>query len=694
MASYTLNGDGETRSLVDLTQVGTHIYAAHPSTKLLTFSYSFDVGKTMSRWRPWLGKKMPSDLADALHDRDVELRAWHASFERHIFRDVCGIDVPAERWHCTMVRSRSMALPGSLEMCARALEMPIKKGDASIMLRWCALQKDGTWADDPQEYEELCSYCDDDVRAEAGLASVLRELTQEERQDYAVNERINDRGLMVDLSLARAAQHYARDELADICDRLNIITRGVVTSPKQYQRVKTWLAERLPPELAFILEPDEKTGKISFDAATREEVLGVEYEDVLFGETRELVELVHDGGKASISKFTAMQTRAGADQRVRGAYNMNGAGQTGRLSSSGLQVHNYIRASLPNIEDAIEAVLRRASKDDLIRLTSFDADGGLAFVDSKRRERIKKPFNILTILSRMLRPSIIAPPGKILVWRDWSAIEARVLPWLSAENSASQVLEVFASGKDLYVHQAVLSFGVTPDDVTPALRQAAKVQTLAFGYAGGSGAGMRMARAYGLDVDERTAEEWKNAWRATNPWAQRFWGKLEVAAFQAVRNPDATYDAGRVSYLCTADILWCMLPSGRLISYPFPKVESVPGRWGMADTITCMKSSLHPKKGTNYWPRMKLYGGVLCENVSQAEAASLLRWALRELAANGWQDCMVGSTHDEILLEVDEDEEEEAQAVLKDVMNNPPPAIYGGLPLASEGSSGFSYGKG
>lgn len=694
-----LNLDFETRSAIDLTKVGAHIYAGHQSTRVLCASYSFDAGHTVKRWPVWIrDARMPEDLYDALLTYEVEIQAWNANFERLILRDVLKIDIIPERFHCTMIRARSMALPGSLELCARALEMPWKKGDDSLMRKWCAPLEDGSWADDLLEYDRLCDYCDDDVRTEAGLGRVLRELSADERADYAVNERINDRGIMVDISLARAAQHYAKDELADICEQLNTITQGVVTSPKQYARIKDWLKVRLPSEVMFILDPDEETGKVSFDAAARDEILGRDYEDVFTGPVRDLVELVHDGGKASVSKFATMQARAGADQRVRGAYNLNGAGQTGRYSSSGLQVHNYIRASLPNIEDVVEAILLRVPRQDLIRAASFDADGGLAFTDTKRRERIRRPFNVLTTLSRTLRPSLIAPPGKILVWRDWSAIEARVLPWLSQvpmltlQNSASDVLNVFRSGKDIYRRQAMMSFGVgTEAEVTDLQRQGGKVQILSFGYGGGAGAGMRMARTYGLDIDKTTADEWKKSWRQTNPWAEPFWAKLEVAAFKAVQHPETVFKAGRVEYFCSKDMLWCMLPSGRMIAYPFPETITEPGRWGDTDTVVCMKASYHPKKGTNYWPTMRLWGGFQAENITQAEAATLLRWSLREIDANGWP--VIGHTHDEIVLEVDEDEEDEAQAVLKDIMDNPPREIFGDLPLASEGRSGFAYGK-
>lgn len=694
MVEFILGGDCETRSLKNLPEVGVHLYARHPYTKILVFSYTFDHAKTLQRWRPWLGQKIPSDFLDALHMLSKgkgEFRGWNAgSFERNIIAEILGIEIPPEMFHDTMIRARSMALPGSLELCAKALDMPIKKGDDYLMRKWCALQKDGTWADDPIEYEGLCDYCDDDVRSEAGIANLVRPLSPEERTDYAVNERINDRGLLVDISLARAAQRYAKEELADICSELNIITRGVVTSPKQYVRIKKWLAENLPEELQFVVEPDEN-GKVSFDARVREDLLGADYEDVLVGELRDFVELVHDGGKASTSKFKAMEARADKDQRVRGAYSLNGAAQTGRFSSSGLQVHNFIRAGLPNIEDVVESILRGDDPDTLIRLASYDADGGLAFTDRKRKERIKKPYNILTILSRTLRPAIIAPKGKVLVWRDWSSIEARMLPWLSLQNSASQVLDLFASGADVYKHQASMSFGVPYDDVTDIMRQGGKVQILSFGFGGGAGAGMRMARNYGLEIDTATADNWKEMWRQTNPWAKKFWSELEIAAFQAVAHPDTVYTAGRVQYLCTLDTLWCLLPSGRMICYPFPRIVNLPGRWGDCDTVTAMKGSFHPKKGTNFWPRMKLWGGFQAENVTQAEAASILRYSLRELDFNGWP--IVGHTHDEIVEEVDEDEEEQALLVMKDIMENPPQHIFAGLPLASEAGSGYAYGK-
>lgn len=325
------NWDKETRSIIDLNSMGSHVYFKHPSTRILCVSYTFDRGKTMRRWRNWAGEPMPSDLLDALRDPDCLFEGWNASFERLSTRYLLKMDLPPERFRCTQARARSMALPGKLELAAKVLHVPVQKGSQAIMLKWCAPMKDGTWADDPAEYEQLCDYCDLDVLTEISIGDVVREMSDDEWEDYHITEHINDAGLPVDLALASSAQHYAQDELADIKLRLDALTSGQVTTPKQYQKIKAWIQPRLPEDLKLEeeLEADGVTVKIgSFDRAVREELLSPDSEDLITGEVREFIELVHDGGRASTAKFEAMLRRADADARVRGCYIFNGAAQT------------------------------------------------------------------------------------------------------------------------------------------------------------------------------------------------------------------------------------------------------------------------------------------------------------------------------------------------------------------------------
>ena len=679
------NWDMETGATVDLTTVGAYIYAAHPDTHLLVISYTFDQGATMKRWHVWMDEPMPKDLADALDDPDCIFEGWNAAFERLICRHVLKREIPIRRFRCTMARSRAMALPGKLELAAKALMIPQQKGSTAIMMKWCKPLPSGQWADDDAEYEQLCDYCDDDVRSEIGVGMLLRDLSDEEWEDYWINEEINDRGLPLDMDLVRAAQRYAADETAEINARISMLTKGEVTTVKQHQRIKAWIMPRLPP--GYELKP--RKGKLSFDRSVREHYLSVENEDVISGDIRDFIQLVHDGGRASTAKFAAMQARTGTDDRLRGAYVFSGAGQTGRFSSTGAQTHNFIRKKLVNIENVVERILQGAPKKDIIAAASYDLNGALVFDDG---EQIKKPYDMLTIMSRTLRPSIVAPLGRKLVWGDWSSIEAIVLPWLSGENSASRVLELYAAGEDLYRYQALDTFNLQSlDQVTKDQRQACKVQILSLGFGGGVGAFQAMARNYGLRVDDATAEGYKVSWRLSNPWAQRFWNALETAALNAVRQPETVFEAGRVAYFFAQGSLWCMLPSGRTLCYPFAKLETIEDRWGSSLKVTAIKGSFHPAADSDGsdWPRMTLWGGIQAENVTQADAASLLRYARRESYANDWYQ--IGDTHDELLWEVDEHEEEQARAAMLDIMTVAPPWA-GGLPLRAEIKSGVVYG--
>jgi hypothetical protein len=144
--------------------------------------------------------------------------------------------------------------------------------------------------------------------------------------------------------------------------------------------------------------------------------------------------------------------------------------------------------------------------------------------------------------------------------------------------------------------------------------------------------------------------------------------------------------------------LWCVLPSGRVLCYPLAKIEMIEGRMGPAEVVTAMKASRNPKAGQREWPRMHLWGGFCCENNTQAEAASLLRWLLRELKRELGEDFdVIGHSHDEVLREVPDEEAEHEEDLLYELMTDGPPwarlGALGGLPLAAETGSGYAYGK-
>jgi DNA polymerase len=186
----------------------------------------------------------------------------------------------------------------------------------------------------------------------------------------------------------------------------------------------------------------------------------------------------------------------------------------------------------------------------------------------------------------MLRPALIPAAGKQFVVADWSAVEARVTAWASADPQAEDVLQVFRDGRDIYKREAAGIYRVPEDSVDKDQRQIGKVAILSLGFGGSIGAFSAMGRNYGVIMPESDSRRIVDAWRRANAWAVRYWGKLEDAYTRALRNPGREFSAGRVTYLYDKQHLWYALPSGRILCYPFAKFEG--------DEITYVKAAWKP----------------------------------------------------------------------------------------------------
>jgi DNA polymerase len=258
---------------------------------------------------------------------------------------------------------------------------------------------------------------------------------------------------------------------------------------------------------------------------------------------------------------------------------------------------------------------------------------------------------------------------------DWSSIEARVTPWCSGE-AGEDKLTLFRDGADVYKVNAAATFRCRVEDVTKDQRQVGKVQELACGFAGGVGAFAAMGRVYGLSLPESEARKMVDAWRRANPWSVPYWQDLEIAYTRAIRNPKTKIKAGRVSYYYDGCHLWYALPSGRVLCYPYARIEE--------EGVTYAKASWKPAADAKEWPRARLWKGLACENITQATAADILRHALREIPD------VVLHIHDEVVVETDQPDA--ALEHMQRVMGTPP-AWAAGLPLAAEASVMTRYGK-
>ena len=640
--------DFETRSACDLKVAGVYNYAQDASTQVLCMSYAFNDDEVQT-WLP------DQPFPEIVRNYKGVIYAHNAAFERLIFWYVLQMNFDLEQFYCTAAQGRANCAPGSLEDVGRFAGASMKKDHrGGQLIRLLSIPKpDGTFRNDADLMAEMIQYCEQDVRAMRSISQALRPLSADELADYHVNERINDRGVLVDVPLCQAAVKFASDELAEIEQIVDEVTEGAITSVRS-PKMRQWVIDRVGPQALKLME-SYKDGekKYSIDKTVRANLLAMENPDEIPPAVAEVIQCADDLWASSVAKFSRLASLADVeDHRVRGAFVFAGGSATGRASSYGAQVHNFTRKCAKSPEDVRTAMVR-----------------GHSIVPQFGKR-------VTDVLKGMLRPALIPAKGKSLVVADWSSIEARANPWLSNCAAGERKLAIFAKGEDVYKVNASATFGVAVDAVDDRQRQIGKVQELACGFAGGIGAFAAMGRVYGVNLPESDAKRMVDAWRRANPWSVPYWQSLEEAYTRAMRNKGHEFSVGRVTYMYDGQHLWYALPSGRVLCYPFAKLET--------DGVTYAKAAWKPAADAKEWPRARLWKGLACENITQATANDLLRYALRQL------DDVVLHVHDEIVLETDRPEEMAVE--LERVMCSPP-AWAEGLPLGAEVAIMSRYGK-
>jgi DNA polymerase len=650
--------DFETRSRCDLFSRGVYNYARDASTSVLCLSYAFD-DEDVQSWRPH--QPFPQKIVDFIVSGG-QIRAHNAAFERLIMWYVLCPDqkIPEpklEQFYCTATQARANCAPGSLEDVGRFASTNMRKDHrGNQLIRLLSIPKsDGTFNDDPTLMDEMVDYCNQDVRTMRAISQAMRQLSNDELMDYHINEQINDRGVLLDKPLAESAVKYASVELEEIEKIVAEVTEGAIMSVRS-PKMREWVLERVGDEAKKLMEVyKDGEKKYSIDKSVRANllILAEENPDEVPPQVADVIQCADDLWASSVAKFNRLKELADEeDNRVRGAFVFAGGSATGRASSYGAQVHNFTRKCAKDPDAVRQAMVR-----------------GHAIVPAFGRR-------VTDVLKSMLRPALIPNRGKSLVVADWSAVEARVNPWLSNCPAGVRKLDLFRTGEDVYKVNASATFHVPVAQITSEQRQIGKVQELACGFAGGVGAFAAMGRAYGILLPEAEAKRMVNGWRVANAWAVPYWQDLENAYTRAMRNKGHEFSAGRVTYLFDGQHLWYALPSGRVLCYPFARLEQ--------DGVSYAKAAWKPAADATEWPRARLWRGLACENITQAVANDLLRHSLRGL------DDVVLHVHDEIVVETSEPEIVVEQ--MKQVMCTPP-AWGEGLPLDIEVNTMTRYGK-
>ena len=621
----TLSLDLETYSDVNLAKCGVYKYAESPDFEILLFGYAVD-GGAVQVIDLAQGESIPEEILDALTDDTVTKWAFNANFERvclsryltdlgrsldffqdqHPLSQECGRFLNPEGWKCSMVWSAYMGLPLSLEGVGAVLNLDNQKmKEGRDLIRYfCVPCKEtktngGRTRNLPQhsldKWDLFKSYNKRDVEVEMAIQQRLQKYPVPEQvwEEYHLDQEINDRGIAIDLELAKQAVALDAKSRESLMAALK--ERTGLENPNSVIQMLDWLEQHG-------LKTD------SLGKKNVQELLKTAQEPL-----RSVLLLRQKLAKSSVKKYQAMEMTACKDGRARGMFQFYGANRTGRFAGRHIQLQNLPQNHLPDLSEARE----------LVRQRNYEALDLL--YDS-----------IPDVLSQLIRTAFVPREGMKFVVSDFSAIEARVISWLAGERWKS---EAFAAGKDIYCSTASQMFGVpvVKHGINGELRQKGKIAELACGYGGSVGA-LKAMGAIEMGIPEEELGPLVQSWRSANTHIVDFWWQVDGAVKTAIKQRIPVW-VNNICFSCQSGMLFIELPSGRRLSYVKPRIGE--NQFG-GESVTYEGIG-----ATKKWERLESYGPKFVENIVQGTARDILCYAMQTL-----RHCaIVGHVHDELIIE-------------------------------------------
>lgn len=605
--------DIETYSSNDLQSCGVYRYVEAPDFTILLFAYSIDNAPAVCCDFA-MGEELPAEIIGALRDPAVVKTAFNAAFERICISHYFGWPLmePAQ-WKCTMVRAARMGLPLSLGQCGEVLRLTEgKMKEGAALIRYFSVPNRGKRhlpADAPDKWEVFKQYCIRDVDTEQQILKKVRRLEPAEFDEllYNYDQRINDRGVLLDRQLAENAARFDDEYKTHLFAEAQQLTG--MENPNSPAQIKEYIAKA--------------TGQ-TIGSLNKKDLGDLEASLKYWPKAQRVLAIRKEMGKTSNKKYSAMLKCVCNDGRIHGLLQFCGAARTGRWAGRLVQVQNLPQNHLEDLDYARQLV-KAGDLDDF-------------------QMNYANPTHVL---SELIRTAFIAKPGCTFHVCDFSAIEARVIAWLAGEQ---WVLDVFRAGGDIYCATAGQMFNckVEKHGQNSGLRQKGKIAVLALGYGGGVAALEAMGGSR-MGLSEQEEKDIMQRWRAANPHIVRFWGIIEAAAVKAIKTGEsATIHRGIVvSYRW--GMLLITLPSGRTLCYPRARIgiEQNDGWRGDHEIIEYEGTNQMTKK----WGKVRTYGGKLTENVVQAIARDILGLIILRADAAGLN--IVFHIHDEIVVEAE-----------------------------------------
>lgn len=597
----TLSIDIETYSPINLAKAGVYKYCNHPDFQILLFSYAEDES-TVCTVDLASGEQLPAKILRALDDPAVVKWAYNASFERTCLSAYLGRRLDPAGWRCSMVWAATLGLPLSLKDVGAVLNLDSQKMSEgkSLIKYFCIPDKHGHQrlpGSDPDGWKLFQSYNARDVQVETAIRQKLANFPVPDYlwEQYEVDQRINDRGIRIDATLAANAITIDESHRAQALARAQALTG--LDNPASPLQLQEWLNQHGCPI--------ESMAKESVDDALA----------YASGEVKEALELRQELSRSSVAKYRKMMAATCTDQRTHGLLQFYGANRTGRWAGRLVQVQNLPRNYLPDLAQA-RGLVRDGNGEALDMLYPSMPD----------------------TLSQLIRTAFIPSKGHRFIVADYSAIEARVLAWLADEETT---LAAFKNGEDLYCATASAMFGVPVEKhgAHSELRQKGKIAVLACGYNGSVGA-LKAMGALKMGLSEDELQPIVDAWREANPNIVQFWHKVDNAATRAI-STSKPVTLRNLGFEKKSGMLFITLPSGRCLAYVKPGIGV--NRFG-GTSITYWGQGVARR-----WQKLETYGGKLVENIVQATARDLLAEAITRIENAGHR--IVMHIHDEVVID-------------------------------------------
>lgn len=640
----TLSLDLETYSSYDLKKCGVYKYSESPDFEIILFAYSVNEGP-VEVVDIACGEHIPDSILSALLDSSVEKWAYNAQFERVCLSNWLRQNAPQysvpgyldpTSWKCSWVWGAYLGLPLSLGEIGAALKLDDQKMEEGkdLIKYFCKpcrpTIKNGQRTRNyphhaPDWWIVFKEYNKRDVEVELAIKSRMAHFPVPDFvwDEYHLDQEINDRGIRVDLQFAEHAidmDNSAKSYLRELLYQMTGL-RNAYSPPL----MKLWLADR--GILTDSLDKD----------AVKKLMRTVDAETAVVLKRRQQL------GKSSVSKYKAMQQSVCADGRAHGMFMFYGANRTGRWAGRIIQLQNLPQNHIGDLAEARGVV--QSGDFELMSMLYED---------------------VPSVLSELIRTAFVPAPGYKFIVSDFSAIEARVLSYLSGETWRT---DVFRNGGDIYCASASKMFHVPVEKhgTNGHLRQKGKIAELALGYGGSVGALTAMG-ALDMGLQQNELRPLVTMWRDSNPHIVDYWWDVDRAITQTVAE-HITTAVGCVRFSWKSGMLFITLPSGRQLAYAKPRIGL--NRFG-GESVTYMGIDT-----TKKWSRIESYGPKFVENIVQAISRDILAYAMRSLS----EYRIVGHVHDELIIETPTETSVDA---ICDQMGQTPPWLPG-LCLRADG---------